>query len=615
VSTPQAGLIAATGRVRWQCGPPVSEVVCSCSVLDETRREAVEGFNRLSHGGLEVGGVLFGKQTKDFLEILESRPLTCEHRFGPSFVLSDNDEIALQEVFASPVDGALRPLGLYISHSRSGFSVTENDKKILERHFPQALQVALILSPTQLGPARAGLFVRDSAGEPEFKCAHEFLIQPGEPAADETSAKREVPTEPIVTSRPDISFLPEPATVGPAEINDVQLERSNQERRRYILSRWAAAVMLALLGVLLAGLWEHTRVSSPNPGTPVHLSVSRSQLRIEWDRTANVVRIATAAHLEVRDGNRQPIQIPITREGLDRGGITYSPKSETIEVRVKFFQGQATVSDSVLYFIKPATAVPEPTARAAMDPAQAPGPAGAGPAGAAPTGSAAAVPEVPKLPPESKPTNERPPINADSSAPAQTVDKKFTARVFRLPAPPPPSLRRDEPNAGLPDVPHITSAPTLTPQALPAIDPTGVSITVPAPAAPPTRQPVIPQSGRLIWTGELRKNGLLSVSSAGTSMGVLNGHLPGFPVTVRVLAAELVDGGITVFTDDSQRSAKSEPPSASNGWNVVVYKWDPRRAADLTIIEAPAPSNNWQRLVIRNGSRNVGVLVINWQHK
>jgi len=68
----------------------------------ETVRTAVnDGFYTLSRGGLEVGGVLFGRHTAGTLRILEARPLACEHASGPAFVLSTKDEAGLQQLLAS----------------------------------------------------------------------------------------------------------------------------------------------------------------------------------------------------------------------------------------------------------------------------------------------------------------------------------------------------------------------------------------------------------------------------------------------------------------------------------------------------------------------------------
>jgi hypothetical protein len=120
-------------------------------------------------------------------------------------------------------------------------------------------------------------------------------------------------------------------------------------------------------------------------------------------------------------------------------------------------------------------------------------------------------------------------------------------------------------------------------------------------------------SGCLIWTGALRKNATLSFSPEGASFGILNGRLPGDPVKIILHPAELVEGGIAVYSKDRLRSGMKEPPSAWNGWNVVVRDWEPTRIAGVNVVEAPSPANDWKSLVLRNGNSNVSVLVVEWQ--
>ena len=134
-------------------------------------------------------------------------------------------------------------------------------------------------------------------------------------------------------------------------------------------------------------------------------------------------------------------------------------------------------------------------------------------------------------------------------------------------------------------------------------------LTTPAPPEGPRQLSI----GRLIWTGALQRNALLSFSPEGASSGILNGRLPGYPVKISVQPAELVEGGIAIYSKDRVRLGDLEPPSAWNGWSVVVHDWDPKRIAEVNVIEAPGPVNEWKRLVLRNGDRNVSVLVVEWQ--
>ena len=179
----------------------------------------------------------------------------------------------------------------------------------------------------------------------------------------------------------------------------------------------------------------------------------------------------------------------------------------------------------------------------------------------------------------------------------------------------PAYIRVEEPTAqheivnsnGLPDT-HLGQAPA------PILSTARGALTVDHPASQ-TRSTGLPplSAGRLIWTGTLQKNALLSFSPTGASAGVLNGRLPGFPVKISIQPVELVDGGIAVYSKDRQRWGSSESPSAWNGWKVVVRDGDSKRIAQVNILEAPGPGNDWKHLVLRNGNRNVFVVVVEWQ--
>ena len=75
-------------------------------------------FLRLPWGGREVGGVLFGTREPDCLRIAAHRPLSCEHRKGPAFELSENDKAGLRKLVEEAQQEhdltGLQPVGWYL---------------------------------------------------------------------------------------------------------------------------------------------------------------------------------------------------------------------------------------------------------------------------------------------------------------------------------------------------------------------------------------------------------------------------------------------------------------------------------------------------------------------
>jgi hypothetical protein len=253
----------------------------------------------------------------------------------------------------------LQPVGLYLSHPRRGFSIAETDVGILDRHFPEPWQMALIVMPAKSGSTRAGFFVRRVVGEPAFVCAHEFLLAAPERHPEPVVSVARVVVRSVSTAVASVTNNPYPAD---ALATALQRLRSflAQEHRHWRLSQWnlAATLTLLLLFVSAGGLWLRAR--SPSHAVPMHVSDLGTNLRIEWDPAHKAVRTASAASLEIRDGGGGPIAIPITRSGLDNGSVLYVPQSDNIEVRLKLMHGNAMPSESVIYFINPERRVTAP---------------------------------------------------------------------------------------------------------------------------------------------------------------------------------------------------------------------------------------------------------------
>jgi hypothetical protein len=130
----------------------------------------------------------------------------------------------------------------------------------------------------------------------------------------------------------------------------------------------------------------------------------------------------------------------------------------------------------------------------------------------------------------------------------------------------------------------------------------------PAPVRPVPRQ----SSGRLVWTGDLGRRGVVAFEGGSATVGSLVGRLPGVPSRFMVFPAEFKDDGIQVYTNDASRHNRTEAPGPSTGWNRMVYVWDPERVKQLIVVEAPNPGNQFSRLSLRNNRRSCPVIVVDW---
>jgi len=167
---------AAQGFGSWTAGPADRTLEYSNAVLDEIRLRAAEGYQRMRHGGVEVGGVLFGARRDGVLRILAVRPIECEYASGPRFALSTGDEAALSDLLLASGGDAelagLEPAGYYHSHTREEIRLSDADVRLFNRFFPRPWQVALVVRPANLAPTRAGFFFRAANGAIRTDSSH-----------------------------------------------------------------------------------------------------------------------------------------------------------------------------------------------------------------------------------------------------------------------------------------------------------------------------------------------------------------------------------------------------------------------------------------------------------
>ncbi len=205
-------------------------------------------------------------------------------------------------------------------------------------------------------------------------------------------------------------------------------------------------------------------------------------------------------------------------------------------------------------------------------------------------------------PPPSQPV-ARTPESAPASAPAPLAESPVRAQNLPPAAGLPAQAGQSGPVQPLPQKPSIPRPAVETPRPVPPVQ-----------AAKPAQAPRA-RAGRLIWTGQLRKNQILQMNGADANQGAVNGSLPGQPVQLSVLPGELTPQGLIVYTANPRyrnEANATEEPGPTNGWNRTRYRYDPLRANSVIVTATPNSTNRWQGLTVRNDEKTVNVIVIDW---
>ncbi len=227
--------------VTWQ--PPESlPIVIHRRAMDGIHQDVSDAFAAAPHRGGETGGILLGRREADRIVIEDFEPVPSEHRFGPSYRLSDADCELLDESirwFRGGSQGGLDVLGFYRSHTAPEFELCDEDRDLLRAHFVAHEDLILLVKPGWRG-----------ASESDFWICH------GERS------------EPVVAPPPALMSWP-----APRPRLDSDTRRLGSKRRRPIW--YGLAIFFGLGAGALGYLWWHPDAGAeravtdaPSPATP-----------------------------------------------------------------------------------------------------------------------------------------------------------------------------------------------------------------------------------------------------------------------------------------------------------------------------------------------------------
>ncbi|MGH9647847.1 MAG: hypothetical protein ACRD4E_13640 [Bryobacteraceae bacterium] len=375
----------------WNAAASPVTIEYSLVVVEEIRHEVAEGFQKLSRGGIEVGGLLYGVREGQIVRIMAIRPVTCEHAGGPTFRLSERDRAALHEQIrqdqADPRLEDLVCLGWYVSHTRTEIALTESDQEIFSSFFAQPWQVTLVVRPSRGGNMRAGFFVREPGGavnasnsylefnfpdrlaaafdhrgdrrgdqrgsfaERERQTSDRSASRAARPAAvpgpaapapgaPPQNTPRDVAHDippPRLASSHVTSLFGEPAPAKAAAPNPVPEPAESAAPGRAKTSSgkkwfWLAAALIVIAGLAVTGA-RFLASGLKNETMALSVLEREGQLDVEWNPRATPVSKAAGGTLEIADGS-QTRTIPLKPADLALGKFSYKPDTGDIQVRM-----------------------------------------------------------------------------------------------------------------------------------------------------------------------------------------------------------------------------------------------------------------------------------------
>jgi hypothetical protein len=171
-----------------------------------------EGYRRIPHGGIEVGGILFGRIEGSSVRLDAFRNIECEHASGPSFTLSERDLALFRQQLANagtdPELEGLQVAGWFIAHTRSELRMNEREAALFDELFPEPGSIALLVKPERFQPTRFGFLIRELGGGVNLDATHNAIILPLPGRTDRGAEPNMVPSIPAPPSERSAADAP-----------------------------------------------------------------------------------------------------------------------------------------------------------------------------------------------------------------------------------------------------------------------------------------------------------------------------------------------------------------------------------------------------------------------
>ncbi len=407
------------GQYAVWADPDTSQTVrYSLPLFHELDFQVNEAYRRIPHGGVEIGGVLYGRFEPAGVAIEAFRPIECEHASGPSFLLSEKDLSRMADSFGeAQSDSELKGIervGWFVSHTRTAPEITEREREIFDRYFPGSNRVTLLIKPERFQPTRFVFSVRKPDGQTPKRDLHSAVILPlpgrassaapvqsiPAPNRKEILRRQTTPERPTETGLTDVP-MPVPAPAAsvpnavpklevetPATIDEVRRRRSEHLRTSIAEEEWrtkpaieqkrtngasskSTGISLALVLVFasllgcVAGYWAYLQLPPANIALRVEKLPGAVLVRWPPEQT----RGSNLAAIRIDDGQA----MPLSDQQKTAGQIELNPTSDNVKIELISHHALRDSRGIIRYLRAPsAVATPPATTGGEQNPAAKP---------------------------------------------------------------------------------------------------------------------------------------------------------------------------------------------------------------------------------------------------
>jgi hypothetical protein len=322
-----------------------------------------EGYRRIPHGGIEVGGILLGRrQQPDSIHIAQFRLIECEHASGPSFVLSDRDVARLQSQIASAEADSgqegLQVVGWFIAHTRSQLKMNDKEASLFDQLFPEPGSLTVLIRPEKFKATLFSFHVRPAEGEIQRDGTQQAIILPlpgraGRSGTESIAPRPASPPPPEEYDAPEQSVRPrlprddyaQPSAPFPSrrwqddvpppaappvpfgiDLNAFQPIPEAEPAHAGSKLQFAFILIVAAILGCAVGYWAYLQL--PSPVIPVTLETQAEGFTLSWP--AAQTETAIYAALRVNDGE------PVLLSAKDRtaGKTQINVDTDTVKVEL-----------------------------------------------------------------------------------------------------------------------------------------------------------------------------------------------------------------------------------------------------------------------------------------